>query len=286
MVTVLPSYVGMCLPLLRPSTFIDFTKASHSLRVHFFVILSALFDIGGSMGTAVGLFYTGSGIYQVLFSSVIIFTALVSRLFLKRPLSWRQWGSVFIVTFGLALSASSGGEDQQRSNILIGSVFVLSGTVLISSAYVIDQHILDQGMMESRHLCYYTGLYSSILVLVYILTYTVPRFEDLILSQVALAEGNMRQIVWVFLALCGVNVAHNSAYFVIVEEEGSVTTGLLQSLRAVAVFFASALMYCHVHAEQCMTLNKALSAFVVVGGVIAFLVSPSALPIRNKVAVV
>ena len=159
-------------------------------------------------------------------------------------------------------------------NIFVGSAFILLGTVLIATAYVTDQGILDDGMMDGKILCLYTGLYSTILTLLYMLFYTAPRWDELIVSQVILSEGHYLSITMVFLFLCGVNAVHNAAYFHIVEEVGSVVAGLMQSLRAVVVFFASALLYCHLHQEQCMNSSKLLSAFIVVGGVVLFILNP------------
>lgn len=275
MITVLPSYIGMCMPLAQPAVFRRFLSSSYPMQVHLIVIFASVLDIAGGLLTAVGLFMTGSGIYQVLYSSVVVFTALVARIVLHKPLSWKQWLAVIIVNTGLALSAGSGDADNlASSNIFVGSAFILLGTVLIAAAYVTDQGILDKGLMDGKLLCLYTGLYSTFLTLLYMLFYTAPRWEELIASQVMLSHGHYTSIVCVFLFLCGVNALHNAAYFHIVEEVGSVVAGLMQSLRAVVVFFASALLYCHLHQEQCMNTSKLVSAFIVVGGVVLFILNP------------
>jgi drug/metabolite transporter (DMT)-like permease len=43
--------------------------------------------------------------FQVIYSSVIVFTALLSRLFLRRYLNLRQWLSILLITIGLAYNA-------------------------------------------------------------------------------------------------------------------------------------------------------------------------------------
>lgn len=44
--------------------------------------------------------YCGSGLFQVAFSSVAVWSALFSRIFLKRMISSIQWIGIVVVTIG------------------------------------------------------------------------------------------------------------------------------------------------------------------------------------------
>ncbi len=44
-------------------------------------------------------------IYQVIYSSVVIFTAILSKFFLHKSLYLQQWLSMLLVTSGLVVSA-------------------------------------------------------------------------------------------------------------------------------------------------------------------------------------
>ncbi len=46
--------------------------------------------------------------FQVIYSSIIVFTALLSRLFLRRYLNFCQWFSIILITIGLAYNAIGG----------------------------------------------------------------------------------------------------------------------------------------------------------------------------------
>ena len=111
MITVLPSYIGMIFPLFKPSIRKRFAFVHHPKSTHKLVISACICDILGSILTAIGLFYTGSGLYQVLYSSVVVFTALISRVFLQTPISWKQWIAVVMVNVGLACSTGAGSLD-------------------------------------------------------------------------------------------------------------------------------------------------------------------------------
>lgn len=128
MITVLPSYIGMIFPLLKPSNRNRFLSLDHPKSTHKLIFTASTCDITGSMLTAVGLFYCGSGLYQVLYSSVIVFTALIARIFLSKPLTTNQWIAVFLVNIGLALSAGvgdmEGSSASKRTFIIKNETFV------------------------------------------------------------------------------------------------------------------------------------------------------------------
>lgn len=71
----------------------------------FAIACTALIDFLGCVFCTFGLFFVGSGSYQIIYSSVILFTALFSRLFLKRHLTLVQWGALLLIFFGLSISS-------------------------------------------------------------------------------------------------------------------------------------------------------------------------------------
>ena len=274
MITVLPSYLGMLMPLLQPSVRQKFSESSQSSFTHMTILFASFSDFLGSILTAIGLFYTGSGLYQVLCSSVVVFTAVLCRIFLQKPLSNNQWIAVLLVNFGLALSAGSKSVEGDSSSLLVGSAFIIVGTILVSSAYVVDQKVMDDGEMDGEELCYYTGCYSTILTVLFTIFYTLPRFNELIGSEVERMNGSWSQVLITLLLLILCSYLHNVSYFSILHQIGSVAVGVLQALRAVIVFFTSAILFCSVHGEQCFSTYKGLSAIFVIGGVILFISNP------------
>lgn len=66
------------------------------------------------------------------------------------------------------------------------------------------------------------------------------------------------------------NAGHALAYYRLMGQTDSVTTGLMASLRAVGVFVVSALLFCAQQESQCLTLGRAAAAALVVGGVMVY----------------
>lgn len=78
------------------------------------VVVSVVLDFAGCIFSNLGLSMAGSGLFQVVYSSVICWSALLSRLVLKKVVSREQWLGIALVTFGLAFSAlgeSAGGRE-------------------------------------------------------------------------------------------------------------------------------------------------------------------------------
>ncbi|CAI2181189.1 16674_t:CDS:2, partial [Funneliformis geosporum] len=63
---------------------------------------------------------------------------------------------------------------------------------------------------------------------------------------------------------------HNLAYYWLMKELGNVSTGILNSLRAIVVFGLSHFMFCHIDEGQCFNIWKGWSAIIVVGFVTIF----------------
>lgn len=120
MMTVFPNYIGMVLAFTLNFFFKKRMKHSDvSAPLHIpknppkirdyqvQILLVSIVDFGASWCGAVGLYYAGSGIFQVLESSVVVFTAVLSSFILKKALKLSQWFAVFLVSVGLSLSAFS-----------------------------------------------------------------------------------------------------------------------------------------------------------------------------------
>jgi drug/metabolite transporter (DMT)-like permease len=107
MTSSLPNYIGMLLALGSPKVRRNFLNSDYPDRGIKQIMITSLIDVIGSALTGFGLFYTGSGVYQIIYSSVVIFTALLSKFIIKKPLNTVQWACVILVNVGLALSASS-----------------------------------------------------------------------------------------------------------------------------------------------------------------------------------
>ena len=107
-----------------------------------------LFDLAAFMYR---LSYCGSGLFQVAFSSVAIWSALFSFVFLKRKISPLQWLGILIVTFGLILSPLS--TNTSGSSPLTGILLTLLGAQFYAISYILNEYISVSNVFlsSSRH---------------------------------------------------------------------------------------------------------------------------------------
>lgn len=91
------------------------------------------------------LSYCGSGLFQVAFSSVAIWSALYSFVFLKKKIYPLQWVGIGIVTLGLVLSplssTSSSSTTSSNSSPLTGLLLTLLGAQFYALSYILNEYI-------------------------------------------------------------------------------------------------------------------------------------------------
>ncbi|KAG0169539.1 hypothetical protein DFQ30_003525 [Apophysomyces sp. BC1015] len=72
---------------------------------HRSIIKLAILDVIGNFCVTVGFSMIGSGMYQVIYSSVVIWCAILNFLFMNRHISKLQWVAIFGSSAGLAISS-------------------------------------------------------------------------------------------------------------------------------------------------------------------------------------
>ncbi|KAJ3122214.1 hypothetical protein HK098_003014 [Nowakowskiella sp. JEL0407] len=254
---------------------------------HKAMITVALLDVFATIVLTIGLFFVGSGLYQVIYSSVIVFTALQSRVFLNRTLSGGQWLAVFTITAGLSMNAfqsDTGGDihgsfgskkdKNAPAGVFAGFLITLAGTALYAGVYTLNDFVLSSNpSTESillvhklpptpRQQCFWVGTYSSAITLLLMILYSLPHLAHMPLNDLT--------VVGMYGVLILSSLGHNLAYFELVESTGAVATGILQALRAVLVFALSHYFFCERDGGQCYTAVKGWATVVVVTGVVGF----------------
>jgi len=236
-------------------------------------VVSCFELLGATLGF-VALTYAGSGIYQVIYSSIAIFVAIGGKLFFHAKVINDEWIAIIITSFGLILSfveTEIAGYDSAANNRIIGVVISIMSTVVFASNYLFVEHLMTGPNPPSpSDIQAKAGSFSFCTVFLYVTLYTIPSESSMILDSMVLSHASIMKILVSYFLLIISHFGHSWSYYRVMPFLGSVGTGLLQALRAVLVFLCSSFIYCPGHQEQCLTPIKFFSAFVVVSGVIYF----------------
>uniref|UniRef100_A0A7S0HS69 EamA domain-containing protein n=1 Tax=Hanusia phi TaxID=3032 RepID=A0A7S0HS69_9CRYP len=264
-----PTYAGMFLVVLLP---ISRKPAYISQRKVFF---SAMFDVGSNVLCMLGLQIVGSGVFQVLYASVVCFNAILSRFFLGKRQGWTQWLGLFSIACGLAVTSQDSMMihfDEAAERFILGITITLIGCVGYAGSYVINEFILSKGSASivPQQLCLMVGTYGCLAHLLYFGCYTIPHWDSLVSYKVREKGGHMETILFLYFLLVVSAFLHNMSFFHLICHTGAVSTGILTALRAIGVFIVSGVWFCEHNPAQCLTTNKSIAACVVGFGAILY----------------
>ncbi|KAG0020766.1 hypothetical protein BGZ81_009200 [Podila clonocystis] len=251
----------------------------HWARLHWPVIQVAVMDVIANALVTIGFFYVGSGMYQVIYSSIVIWCAILTRIFLSRKLNNVQWVAIVGVTVGLAVSAvgtvqnaSPDGTVQSWLEKSFGALITLGATFLYACVYVLSDKVLStfEPKPIPEKVCSMVGGYASLLTLVFLCVHTFPNWQTEVVDLVQSHNGSWLGILFVYPLLTISSMLHSLNYYVLLSRINNIAVGILQSLRAVLVFVMSHYMYCGISSTQCFNQWKFISAIIVIGCVTLF----------------
>jgi hypothetical protein len=136
--------------------------------------------------------------------------------------------------------------------------------------------------ISAETICGAVGACSTLLSGLYIMIYTIPNWTALVSEKIqrtrdlAAVEkspfvvASNGAIIFCFVALTMSSFVHSFTYFRLLEGVGAISTGVLQSLRAVLVFLMSAIWFCDFDSTQCFNIAKGLSTLAVAAGVLLY----------------
>jgi len=108
--------------------------------------LPALCDMTATCLMYLGLTYTYASVFQMLRGAVIIFTGVLSVLFLKRKLSSFHWTGMMLILVGLALvgvaSILQPQDDANAPHPLSGDAIIIAATLVTAVQMVIEEKLL------------------------------------------------------------------------------------------------------------------------------------------------
>lgn len=234
------------------------------------IIIIAFFDITSLVLNMNGLMYAGSAIFTVVYSSVTVYNAIFSRIFLNKHLHIYQWLGVLFVSVGLA--ATSVGADNEGRDVAFGIVLILIGSLIHSSTYIMSEISLNRtdNPIAPQMLCSLLGSLELVAVIAWQLYYTLPRYHDKVENEILIHHGDFVDIAISYVLLSSAAMVHSLCFFILLGSLGSTTIGVTKAFQSVAVFISSHFVFCASQKSQCFTTIKGISLVIVLAGVLLY----------------
>lgn len=221
-----------------------------------------------------GNMFAGSAIFAVIYSSVTIWAALLSRVLMQRILTAWQWCGILTVFFGLAITGIE--AKNQGDRIFLGASMVTVGAILHALSHSLSEFVSVRGPRIPPYVnsCV-QGMVCLVLIGSWQCTYTASNWEKI--SEPMEEAGTSWSYACLLLgAVAAGNLVHAATFFYLLTSIGVVSTGVLKSLQAVAVFCLSHFLYCERDESQCFTPVKGVSLVTVACGILCYVVATAA----------
>jgi drug/metabolite transporter (DMT)-like permease len=231
------------------------------------------FDIVAQALNYTGASLAGPTLFAIVYSSVTMWTAVFSRIVLKRRLVRLQWWAVALVFGGLVLTATSSIELGPK--VAHGTLIIVLGSCMHAATYVWSEVIMlgPLGLSPQQNSAIQGFMALTVLTLWQVF-YTWPRRNELIIEPSKMAQTSLIYASVIMMGFGIANLIHSVTFYHTIKHYpgGATSAGVMKGLQAVLVFVAAHLAYCGRlgGTEMCFTPTKFLSLITVVGGVVLF----------------
>jgi hypothetical protein len=235
---------------------------------------AAVWDIMSQSLNYAGASMSGPTIFAIIYSSVTIWTAIFSQIFLGRIMNLWQWVNVLVVFAGLTVTATD--SVNMGPNVVKGSILIIVGSAMHGLTYIICEAVMTVGdekltVIQNNFL---QGSVAGLLFLVWQLVFTLPRSDELIWRPMENAGTSFGYAVILLGGFGMSNVVHSITYFhtLLHFPGGATSAGVMKGLQAVFVFVFTSFLYCNKlgGSEMCFSQSKFVSLVTVTGGVVGY----------------
>lgn len=283
-------------PILDPSS----PETSSRAIPHLLILLLCILDVISASMNFTGLLYAGSAIFTVVYSSMTMYTAVFSWIILNRSLRVLQWVGIWVIVVGLSLTSvfvpSTVGPEvtnvdkntspvgattadhlasevmSEASRISLGIFLVVCGSLFHSLSYILSEIVLTtfKESVTPVGLSTTVGFFGCAVFGAWQIIYTMPRFQLLVIDEIAKHNGVYWVILICFIVLVCSSLVHAVCFFSLIQRVGSTTTGVLKGVQSVLVFVLSHYFFCNLQPAQCFTELKGVSLGLVLMGVFLY----------------
>eukprot|EP01034_Spumella_vulgaris_P023251 gene23251-29456_t len=169
----------------------------------------------------------------------------------------------------LGLSVVAVGAREDGPDVFLGVVLILIGSLIHSAIYIMSECLLVfcSHPISPELLCTLLGTMGGGVNIFWQLVYTAPRYQSLVVDEIASHQGSLSVIVVAYILLAFAGLGHGLCFFNLLSILGSTSTGLIKGVQSVAIFVASHFAFCAVQQSQCFSMLKGVSLLIVLIGV-------------------
>eukprot|EP00927_Polykrikos_kofoidii_P075160 TRINITY_DN71235_c0_g1_i1.p1 TRINITY_DN71235_c0_g1~~TRINITY_DN71235_c0_g1_i1.p1 ORF type:complete len:340 (-),score=48.39 TRINITY_DN71235_c0_g1_i1:234-1253(-) len=234
-------------------------------------------ELGCNFFSQTAIIKIGSGMYQVIYSFVVVMNALPGHFCMGKKLNTARWIALFLIVASVAFSAAAQlrlpGTD--FGNQMAGIISALLATVFVSVVYVAANVLLEEPwekpVQKPLVLAQMLGTAEVSIVALYFAWHVVPNWDRLVADNVRddLTVQECLAFYVAYLLVCGV---HQYAFYYSCSlgPTGAVTAGVNKCAQTAILFFLSDWLYCSVKESQCLSTMKIVGAAGVCLGVLLY----------------
>lgn len=216
------------------------------------ISIPTLLDLFATACGTTGLLYTTVSVYQMLRGAMLVWTAILSVIFLRRKLALQQWGGIIICVSGIVLvgiaNILSEGTSESRTNVTIGVGIILVGQILQAAQVVIEEYLLQDLQMSSVRIVAWEGLFGVMhcLLWVFPLIMFLPgrdhgKLEDIFDAFFMLFHS--WKILFVVLLDASLMLLYNLFGMEVTENLSAVHRVVIETLRTLCVWVVDLVIY-------------------------------------------
>ncbi|XP_065058715.1 solute carrier family 35 member F6-like [Rhopilema esculentum] len=259
-------------PLGAPQT----SEVSSNQRVcQLIFMLPTVCDLFGTTLSGIGLLYVDASIWQMLRGSIIVFTGVFSKIFLKRDLKATHWIGMGTAMLGLLLVGLSTILRQNHTvsqwHTILGVILIVSSQIVSATQMVIEETFLKKRNFHPLHVVGMEGFYGIIFMVALVLpvVYFIPgnqhhnSYENSI-DALIMIRNNPKLAVFCVLYLASI-AFYNFFGLSVTKSLTAVHRTLLDACRTLVVWVVSLFIYYAIDETFGEVWNKTYGMFQVDG---------------------
>ncbi|KAI7907188.1 uncharacterized protein BX663DRAFT_528966 [Cokeromyces recurvatus] len=125
-------------------------------------IFPSVFDLIATTFLNLGLIYTTPSIYQMIKSSIVGFSAIVSCLFLSRRFLFKDWCSIGVILLGACIVFLSTQRDDDE---WIGPSLLVIAQLFVAGQFILEEYLMDRYHLDPVKAMGIEGVFGTVLLM-------------------------------------------------------------------------------------------------------------------------